>query len=228
VARRAGLRRRKIRGGSGKYGEARRDFHWPGIRTVSVDAKVRAMSDESSSAESDILLYTTPNGDVRVEVYYQAETFWLTLNRMAELFGSSKQAISYHLQNIFTSNELGREATVKVILTVQSEGGRQVVAKNYLESGRRAGVRHQSDDSVVSRADPGPRGSPWTRTSPNRISHGRSRRGRRLRTRGSAPPNQSPYVPLRSDLFGWRALGQSSHSDVAHLRWAQGPLPESL
>ncbi len=45
---------------------------------------------------------------------------------MAELFGSSKQAISYHLQNIFESNELGREATVKEILTVQAEGGRQV------------------------------------------------------------------------------------------------------
>src|SRR6267154_277231 len=76
--------------------------------------------------ESEILLYTSPNGDVRVEVYYQAETFWLTLNRMAELFGSSKQAISYHLQNIFRSSELQRESTVKEILTVQAEGGRQV------------------------------------------------------------------------------------------------------
>jgi hypothetical protein len=45
---------------------------------------------------------------------------------MAELFGSTKQAISYHLQNIFTSNELRWDATVKEILTVQAEGGRQV------------------------------------------------------------------------------------------------------
>lgn len=84
------------------------------------------MSDEPIPAESEILLYTTPNTEVRVEVYYQAETFWLTLNRMADLFGSSKQAISYHLQNIFDSSELRRESTVKEILTVQAEGGRQV------------------------------------------------------------------------------------------------------
>ena len=45
---------------------------------------------------------------------------------MAELFGTSKQSISYHLQNIYKENELEREATVKEILTVQHEGGREV------------------------------------------------------------------------------------------------------
>jgi len=45
---------------------------------------------------------------------------------MAELFGSSKQTISYHLRNIFESKELDRAATVKEILTVQDEGGRKV------------------------------------------------------------------------------------------------------
>ena len=44
------------------------------------------MSDEMIAWESEILLYTTPNGDVRVEVFYQAETFWLNQRRMAELF----------------------------------------------------------------------------------------------------------------------------------------------
>src|SRR5579863_9174114 len=84
------------------------------------------MGDEPIPRAGEILLYTTPNNQVRVEVYYLEETFWLTLNRMAELFGSSKQVISYHLQNIFESNELRREATVREILTVQTEGGRQV------------------------------------------------------------------------------------------------------
>lgn len=45
---------------------------------------------------------------------------------MAELFSTSKQDISYHLQNIFDSGELDRAATVKEILTVQPEGGRNV------------------------------------------------------------------------------------------------------
>ncbi|MFN7921343.1 MAG: virulence RhuM family protein [Bryobacteraceae bacterium] len=76
--------------------------------------------------QGEILLYNTPAGTVRVEVFFQDETFWLTQARMAELFGSTKQVISYHLRNIFESNELDRSATVKEILTVQNEGGREV------------------------------------------------------------------------------------------------------
>ena len=51
------------------------------------------------------------------------------MNRMADLFGTTKQAISYHLQRIYETNELQREATVKEILTVQVEGGREVSRK---------------------------------------------------------------------------------------------------
>jgi hypothetical protein len=48
----------------------------------------------------------------------------LTINRIAELFGTTKQTISQHLLNIFETGELKREATVKEILTVQKEGNR--------------------------------------------------------------------------------------------------------
>lgn len=84
---------------------------------------------ELGEMNSDIIFYTTPDGAIRVEVLYQDETFWLTINRMAELFGTSKQSISYHLQNIYKENELDREATVKEILTVQIEGQREVSRK---------------------------------------------------------------------------------------------------
>ncbi len=76
--------------------------------------------------ENEIIFYSTPDGKVNVEVLFQNETFWLTLNRMADLFGTTKQAISQHLQNIFETGELKREATVKEILTVQTEGERKV------------------------------------------------------------------------------------------------------
>jgi hypothetical protein len=59
-------------------------------------------------------------------VLYGAETFWLTINRMAELFGTTKQTISYHLRQVYGSGELSREATVKGIMTVQREGSRDV------------------------------------------------------------------------------------------------------
>src|ERR1022692_1469775 len=90
------------------------------------DGAGNSMADELSPSESNILLYTTPSGAVRVEVFYQGETFWLTLTQMAELFGTTRQGIDYHLQNIFDSKELQREATIKEILIVQTEGGREV------------------------------------------------------------------------------------------------------
>jgi hypothetical protein len=87
------------------------------------------MDETKRPGEGQILIYTTPQGSAMVEVFFQDETFWLTLNRMAELFGTTKQAISYHIQQIYESGELDRQATVKDILTVQPEGGRKVSRK---------------------------------------------------------------------------------------------------
>ncbi|MFJ5423212.1 hypothetical protein [Wolbachia endosymbiont of Drosophila barbarae] len=56
--------------------------------------------------ENEILLYTTPDGDVRIDVLYRDENIWLTQKRMAELFGVNIRTISEHLQNIFASQEL--------------------------------------------------------------------------------------------------------------------------
>lgn len=75
---------------------------------------------------NEIIFYSTPDGNVHLEVYFQDETFWLTINKMAELFGTTKQNISLHLGNIYENRELDEAATVKEILTVQQEGTRQV------------------------------------------------------------------------------------------------------
>jgi len=84
------------------------------------------MSNEIVPQENELIFYAAPDGNVQIEVMYSDETFWMTLNRMAELFGTSKQAISQHLQNIYKTGELEREATVNEILTVQIEGDRKV------------------------------------------------------------------------------------------------------
>ena len=76
--------------------------------------------------QSNFLFYRGDDGSVKIEVIIQNETVWLPLNRIAELFGTSKQNISYHLQNIYKEKELERKATVKEILTVQQEGDREV------------------------------------------------------------------------------------------------------
>ena len=78
---------------------------------------------------TEFLLYTAPNGAIKVEVLLSGETLWLTQKRMAELFGVGVPAISKHLENIYESNELERKATVSILETVQNEGGREVKRK---------------------------------------------------------------------------------------------------
>jgi hypothetical protein len=83
----------------------------------------------NESNASDIILYSTPEGNIRVEVIYSGETFWLTQKRMATLFGVEVPAISKHLNNIFESGELVQEATVSILEIVQREGDRNVTRK---------------------------------------------------------------------------------------------------
>lgn len=56
--------------------------------------------------ESQIILYTSPDGDIKVDTVVRNETIWLTQMAMAELFGVKRPAITKHLQNIFASAEL--------------------------------------------------------------------------------------------------------------------------
>ncbi|MCB8931606.1 MAG: virulence RhuM family protein [Bacteroidetes bacterium] len=86
------------------------------------------MADNKNNS-SDIILYSSPEGNVRVEVMYSGETFWLTQKRMAELFGVAVPAVSKHLANIFESGELVQEATVSILEIVQQEGSRNVTRK---------------------------------------------------------------------------------------------------
>ncbi|MGL9717428.1 MAG: virulence RhuM family protein [Wolbachia sp.] len=74
--------------------------------------------------ESEILLYTTPNGDVRIDVLYQGESIWLTQKKMAELFDINTRTISEHLQNIFTSQELDKDSVIRIFRNTASDGKR--------------------------------------------------------------------------------------------------------
>lgn len=78
---------------------------------------------------SQIIIYQTPDGETSVDVTIEQDTVWLSQNQMAELFQSSKQNISLHVNNIFKEGELEKNATVKESLTVQNEGKRPVKRK---------------------------------------------------------------------------------------------------
>ncbi len=78
---------------------------------------------------TDFLLYTAPDGQVKVECILYNETIWLPQKRIAELFDVGVPAISKHLDNIYMSGELQREATISILEIVQQEGSRQVKRK---------------------------------------------------------------------------------------------------
>ena len=74
---------------------------------------------------TNILFYTTPNNKVKLEVYFENETFWLSQKRLSELFGVQIPAINKHILNILAEGELN-ESTISKKEIVQQEGARDV------------------------------------------------------------------------------------------------------
>ena len=76
--------------------------------------------------QSEIILYTTPSGEVKIDIRFEDETFWLTQKKLAALFDVEVHTINYHLKEIFKSGELSEDSTIRKYRIVQTEGTRQV------------------------------------------------------------------------------------------------------
>lgn len=74
------------------------------------------------SHNSNFVLYTDDNGEVKVEVFVQDETIWLTQKGMSELFGVGVPAISKHLKNIFETGELIEKEVISILETTTQHG----------------------------------------------------------------------------------------------------------
>jgi hypothetical protein len=94
------------------------------------------VSDESTP-KGQLLIYS--DGGLNLQVRLDGQTVWLTQVQMAELYQTTKQNVSLHLQNIFDEGELDPTATVKEYLTVQTEGSRQV----------RRSIEHYNLDAIL-------------------------------------------------------------------------------
>ena len=81
---------------------------------------------ENLPAKGEFLVYKADDGHVRIDVRLQDETIWLTQQTMADLFQTTQQNISQHVQNIVEEGELDCGATHKKFLSVQTEGSREV------------------------------------------------------------------------------------------------------
>jgi len=82
------------------------------------------------SSQNQFLLYTAPDGAVKVDVFFKGETVWLTQKALAELFGVKRPAITKHLVNIFSTGELA-EDSVCSILEHTAADGKTYSAKYY-------------------------------------------------------------------------------------------------
>ncbi|MDD3266026.1 MAG: virulence RhuM family protein [Burkholderiales bacterium] len=70
---------------------------------------------------SEIILYKTPNNDIKLEVLLENENIWLSQHKIAELFDTTKQNISLHIKNIFECGELDESSVVKDFLTTAAD-----------------------------------------------------------------------------------------------------------
>ena len=93
-----------------------------------------------TNMRSELVIYQSDDGRIRLETRLQNETLWMTQNQMAELFGCSADNISLHLKNIFDENELIEAATSEDFSVVRMEGERQV-SRN---------IKHYNLDAVIS------------------------------------------------------------------------------
>jgi len=88
----------------------------------------------------NILIYRTEGGQTKLEVRLEGETLWLSQAGLAQLYQTTKQNISLHIQNIYDEGELAEDSTVKEYLTVQNEGVRQISRQ----------VKHYNLDMIIS------------------------------------------------------------------------------
>ena len=96
--------------------------------------------DKININNSQFLIYISEKGNTKIEVRYEKETVWLTQNQIADLFQTTKQNVSLHINNIYKEEELDDNSTVKDYLTVQKEGKREV----------KRTVKHYSLDMIIS------------------------------------------------------------------------------
>ena len=97
---------------------------------------------------TEFLLYTAPNGVIKVEVLLADETIWLTQKRMAELFAVGVPAVSKHLKNIFESNELHMDSVISILETTAEDGKKYQTQYYNLDAVISVGYRVNSSQAT--------------------------------------------------------------------------------
>ncbi len=80
------------------------------------------MSKDLQPVESQFLMYTSPKGEVKIEVVFEDETVWLSQKKMGELFNVEVNTINYHLKEIFKTHELDENSVIRKIRITATDG----------------------------------------------------------------------------------------------------------
>ena len=96
-----------------------------------------------SDALPEFLFYTTPDGVVKIEIYFQNETVWLTQNKIALLFDVQRPANTKHLKNIFESGELNEEVVSSILEHTTQHGA--LIGKSQTSR-----VKYYNLDAIIS------------------------------------------------------------------------------
>ena len=138
------------------------------------------MNETPETNGGEVVLYQSPDGEVRLDVRLEHDSVWLTQKQMAELFDTSSDNVGLHLKNVYAEGELVEGATTEDSSVVQTEGRRRV----------RRSVKHYSLDAVISvgyrvNSARGTQFRIWaTRTLREHLLRGYTLNERRLREKG--------------------------------------------
>jgi hypothetical protein len=80
------------------------------------------MKEKSKMNSSEVILYTTPKGAIKIEILFENETFWLTQKKLAELFSVEVNTINYHLKEIFKTKELEENSVIRIFRITANDG----------------------------------------------------------------------------------------------------------
>jgi hypothetical protein len=100
----------------------------------------------SQPSKSEIILYQTSDGTVRIDTVFRGETIWLSQAKMADLFDVKIPAISKHLKNIFKSGELDEKVVVSILENTTQHGA--IEGKTQKKQ-----VKHFNLDAIVAEHD---------------------------------------------------------------------------
>lgn len=81
--------------------------------------------------KTELIIYQSKNGDIKLDVNLENETVWLSLEQMSKLFGRDKSVISRHIKHVFEEGELEREKVVAKFATTTKHGAIEKAKSEY-------------------------------------------------------------------------------------------------